>query len=613
MIKAAGIMFLNDAGEVLLLKRGPGGDWPGAWCFPGGQQEGDETLEQTAVRECGEEMGFYPPGQRRVWTRRISDNQYPPGVEQPVTVNPVPPIGDPVDYTTFIQRIEGRFDPLLNGEHTSFAWCGVGLPRTPLHPGTRVALDKLTMDELGVARAITAGDLVSPQQYENVWLFALRITGTGTAYRSKLDEYVYRKPENYLNQHFLDRCNGLPVVWEHPQAGKLDSKEFINRVIGTILLPYIQGDEVWGIAKIYDAEAVIQMTSKQLSTSPAVVFRQTDGNVQEKLEDGSSLLIEGKPSLLDHLAICEEGVWDKGGPPAGVELPETIETTSGDMNMAEIEKEVEGAEKRSDTDGGNMDKLLMGIDALCSRMDKMHEAHQEMKGRLDSIQDLKLAKAADDDDDDMADNVEIEVEGEDPPMVRAGGAPPKLMADAEMPEMLKKADDNMSRKDSARRAASDAHITSEIRRLSALIGQMPKSMSDADYAAMADYQARADSVYGAFGERAPAPLQGEAAPAYRIRLAKGMQSHSEAWKSVPLRDLPENALDIAESAIYADATAAARSPVGVSAGSLRAIKKRDAADRVITEFVGEPSAWMGEFRTAPRAIAKPFFRRNAMH
>jgi hypothetical protein len=113
------------------------------------------------------------------------------------------------------------------------------------------------------------------------------------------------------------------VIWEHPKAGKLDSKEFINRVIGTILLPYIQGEEVWGIAKIYDDEAAMQMASKQLSTSPAVVFRQTDGNVQERLEDGSNLLIEGKPSLLDHLAICEEGVWDKGSPPAGVELPET--------------------------------------------------------------------------------------------------------------------------------------------------------------------------------------------------------------------------------------------------------------------------------------------------
>jgi hypothetical protein len=280
--------------------------------------------------------------------------------------------------------------------------------------------------------------------------------------------------------------------------------------------------------------------------------------------------------------------------------------------MAEIEKEMEGAEKRADMDGGNLDKLLMGIDALCSRMDKMHEAHQEMKGRLDSMADLKaaqMAKAADDDDD-MADNVELEVE--EPQMVRAGGAPPAMMADAEMPEALKKADDDM-KADSARRAANDAHVAAEIRRLSALVNKMPKSMSDADYAAMADYQARADSVYSAFGERAPAPLQGEAAPAYRIRLAKGMQSHSSAWKDVPLRDLPENALDIAEAAIYADATAAARSPVGVSAGSLRAIKKRDAADRVITEFVGEPSAWMGEFRTAPRAIAKPFFRRNAMH
>jgi 8-oxo-dGTP pyrophosphatase MutT (NUDIX family) len=615
VIKAAGIMFLNDAGEVLLLKRGPGGDWPGAWCFPGGEQKGDETVEETAMRECKEELGFCPEGHRRVWARRISDNQFPPGEEQPADVNPVPPIGDPVDYTTFLQRVEGRFDPQLNGEHTDFAWCSVGSPRTPLHPGARVALEKLSMDELGVARAIMLGDLVSPQHYENVWLFALRITGTGTAYRSKIDEYVYRKPENYLNQHFLDRCNGLPVIWEHPKAGKLDSKEFINRVIGTILLPYIQGEEVWGIAKIYDDEAAMQMASKQLSTSPAVVFRQTDGNVQERLEDGSNLLIEGKPSLLDHLAICEEGVWDKGGPPAGVELPETIETTSGGNTMAEVEKEMEGAEKRADADGANLDKLLMGIDALCSRMDKMHEAHQEMKGRLDSLQDLKMAKAADDDDDDMADNVELEVE--EPQMVRAGGAmPPRMMADDDdddmAPPKVQKADDDM-KADSARRAANDAHVAAEIRRLSALIGKMPKSMSDADYAAMADYQARADSVYSAFGERAPAPLQGETAPAYRIRLAKGMQSHSEAWKSVPLRDLPENALDIAEAAIYADATAAARSPVGVSAGSLRAIKKRDAADRVITEFVGEPSAWMGEFRTAPRAIAKPFFRRNAMH
>jgi hypothetical protein len=29
MIRAAGILFLNDDGEALFLKRGRGGDWPG--------------------------------------------------------------------------------------------------------------------------------------------------------------------------------------------------------------------------------------------------------------------------------------------------------------------------------------------------------------------------------------------------------------------------------------------------------------------------------------------------------------------------------------------------------------------------------------------------------
>lgn len=599
MIKAAGIMFLTDAGETLLLKRGPGGDWPGAWCFPGGKVEDGETVDQAAVRECKEELGFCPGGERQFWTRQISDNQFPPGLDQPADVNPVPPIGEPVDYTTFLQRVKDRFDPKLNGEHTAFSWCKVENPPAPLHPGARVSLDRLHMDELGVARAIMSGDLVSPQHYENVWLFNLRITGTGTAYRSKLDEYVYRKPENYLNQHFLDRCNGLPVTWEHPAAGRLDTKEFVDRVIGTIVLPFIQGDEVWGIAKIYDDEAAEKMATKQLSTSPAVVFRQTDGNVLAKMEDGTSLLVEGKPSLLDHLAICDEGVWDKGGPPVGVELPTTVETSGGN-HMPEVEKEVPGAEERADAESGNMDKLLMGIDALCSRMDKMHEAHEEMKSRLDSMSARKDDDEEEEEEDPKADAKEEKEPA--PDLAKADEVakemPPELMAD---------------RSDSGRQSGIDAHVMAEVRRLSALVGKMPKSMSDADYAAMADYQARADSVYGAFGERAPAPLQGETSGAYRIRLAKGMQSHSEAWKAVPLRDLPANALDIAESAIYADAAAAARSPAGVTAGSLRAIKKRDAADRVITEFVGEPSSWMGEFRTAPRAIAKPFFRRNPMH
>lgn len=596
MIQAAGIMFVTTDGETLLLKRGPGGDWPGAWCFPGGTMEEGETAEQTAVRECTEELGSCPDGERRLWTRRISTNQVPDfkTVVDPTPegeLNPVPDLGEMVDYSTFIQTVSEKFDPELNGEHTAFAWCKIDTPPEPLHPGAKISLKRMYLDELGVAKAIREGDLISPQRYENLYLFALRITGTGTAFRQKLGELVYRKPENYLTPEFLERCNGLPVIWEHPDQGRLDSKEFTDRIIGTIVLPYIQGDEVWGIAKIYDEDAANLMASKQLSTSPAVIFRHTDGSVHTKLEDGRTLLVEGKPSLLDHLAICKEGVWDKGGEPTGVEL--STVNNSGEIEMPdEIEKEA----PRADAEGGNLDRLLMGIDALCSRIDAM-----EKRMGPPPAEEEHPAIAAPELPPDMGEPKKLAADMDEPDAGEPGGM--KADAEEEKPPFMAKADSAP-----VRRSHIDAHTVKEVRRLASLMSQMPKPPSDADYAAMADYQARADSVYGAFGERAPAPLQGENAHSYRIRLAKGMQQHSAAWREVPLRDLPDNALGIAEGQIYADASAAARSPAGVAAGSLRPIRKNDASGRMITEFVGEPNAWMSEFRTAPRAIAKPFFR-----
>jgi hypothetical protein len=50
-----------------------------------------------------------------------------------------------------------------------------------------------------------------------------------------------------------------------------------------------------------------------------VVFLSADTNLKHPLSNGATLLIEGKPSLLDHVALCPLGVWDKGGPPTGVD------------------------------------------------------------------------------------------------------------------------------------------------------------------------------------------------------------------------------------------------------------------------------------------------------
>lgn len=120
MTKAAGILFITDDGQALLLKRGDGSDYPGAWCFPGGTTEGGETPEETAERETIEELGFLPEGKRILLTRQIS--------------------AEGVDYTTFIQRVKKPFVPKLNGEHDAFMWgdpekiLGESLP-APLPPG----------------------------------------------------------------------------------------------------------------------------------------------------------------------------------------------------------------------------------------------------------------------------------------------------------------------------------------------------------------------------------------------------------------------------------------------------------------------------------------------
>lgn len=310
---------------------------PNTWCVPGGKMEGDETPIEAAIRETAEEAGYSAkPDQMREWTRTLALAEVvTPVPAQGVTTEPHP--ADPaqlaapsedVDFTTYLVRLPEQFTPTLDlDEHDGYAWAPVTAPPEPLHPGVRVALERLSWDELGVARAMAAGRLASPQRYENVWLFAIRITGTGVSYRHARKEFVWRDPSIYINDEFLARCNGLSVIWEHPEKSLLNDKEFDDRIIGSVMLPYLRADkpdEVWGIAKVYDEEAAREMRENQMSTSPAVNFADPTENDRIRLEDGKVMLIEGKPSLLDHIAICPAGVWDKGGDPTGVESVEAL-------------------------------------------------------------------------------------------------------------------------------------------------------------------------------------------------------------------------------------------------------------------------------------------------
>lgn len=235
------------------------------------------------------------------------------------------------------------------------------------------------MNEMEAAKRIAEGSLPSPYKHVNMTLWAIRITGVGMAYRDSLDEYVWRSPDIFLAPEFIERVQGLPVILEHPEKGSLNSEEFHDRVIGTCMFGYVKGDELWAVSRIYDDEAIELMSKDQLSTSPGVVFGPKDGNVTKESKDGDVLLIEASPSTLCHICVTKLGVWDKGGPPTGVQNDTLHPPTEGTLGMADEEKKAD-AEGRHDA-------------AMNEKLDAIMDAFKKMDARLDSFEKEKNDKA----------------------------------------------------------------------------------------------------------------------------------------------------------------------------------------------------------------------------
>jgi 8-oxo-dGTP pyrophosphatase MutT (NUDIX family) len=573
----AGILFRAPGPRYLLVRRGDTGEWE----QPGGHAEGDETPEAAAVRECIEEIGVCPDGIR--W---------------PVLRNPI--TNGSGEYTVYLQDVPEAFEPKLNGEHTDWQWAAAEvLPDVMLAPVAR-AIELITGNELDIAKRMAAGLLLSPQKYEGAWLFDLRITGTGTSYRKALDEYAYRPPETFLTEEFRERCNGLPVLFMHAK-GRLNTQEYRDRNIGSIFYPYIAGDEVRGVAKIFDSDGAQLMLTTHESTSPAVIFRDAGSAVSVEV-DGKTVLIEGKPSFLDHLAVCPVGVWDKGGEPSGINTGEK----QMDENMEQVPAWADALGKRFDEAcsalGARMDALENkgGDAALAAEEAAKHKAEEERRKEEEAkraINGAMNAGAAEESDEAKAARAEQErKDAEEKARLDAEG---KARLDSEEKE---RKDSEAMRADAQQLRSDNADMKKQIEAMNAKLAALTTPLSASDRDQLSAAQARWDSVAQMFGETAPAPLNGETPIAYRQRLAAKYQKHSASFKGIRFDSLDSDSFSAVEERIRMDAQEYAKSPAVSPSGKLIPIIRRDEAGRQITEYSGDMDAWLGHFKHQGHSI-----------
>lgn len=116
-ITAVGVWFYSISTQryLYLMREDP--RHPNTWGLPGGKIESGETIIDAIIRECTEELGAMPNYLKLVPLEKFTS-----------------PDGG-FAYHTFFCSIHNEFCPVLNSEHTGYAWLNSGVWPKPMHPG----------------------------------------------------------------------------------------------------------------------------------------------------------------------------------------------------------------------------------------------------------------------------------------------------------------------------------------------------------------------------------------------------------------------------------------------------------------------------------------------
>lgn len=170
-------------------------------------------------------------------------------------------------------------------------------------------LEKRIKDEykLGQRQGIT--------ELDDYFYMPVRITGSGYNIRKNRDDEIIladRNQAEFFSPAFIEHCKSLPIIVNHPDDKDMLHSENLqdNAIIGNTIDAFIKGDELWGIARIYDKTLLSKIAQGLIkSTSPGVRIVYAN--------DSDPIVNTEIPYDINHLAFCEKGHWDKDGQSIG--------------------------------------------------------------------------------------------------------------------------------------------------------------------------------------------------------------------------------------------------------------------------------------------------------
>lgn len=127
-IVCSGALFYSKSTKRFLFLLRQNGKTAGTWGIVGGRQErSDVTNFEALKREIVEEIGSLPEVRKTIPLELFVSKD------------------ERFFYHTYLMIVENEFIPILNDEHSGWAWCNVDTLPKPLHQGLRNSFNNKTI------------------------------------------------------------------------------------------------------------------------------------------------------------------------------------------------------------------------------------------------------------------------------------------------------------------------------------------------------------------------------------------------------------------------------------------------------------------------------------